>query len=372
MNGMTTNGKLFAGIIALALLVGGLVLINRLREDARPEPAGLDAAIPVKPVRSPRFPAPRMRASAPSQDALTGMARPTNWLAKILDGESSPKPTSEQIAPYLDRNRRSAESLLAAMRVTGDPAFLREAMEKYPNDPQVAYAAVFNEKSPEAHRHWLDALKKSAPDNALGFYLSSLDFFQSGQTDLAVHELLAANGKTRWQDYAVESILSAEEAYRAAGYSEIEAKASASFGLPLPQLAQLKNLSQNIGELANRYRESGDVASAQATVNMGLNLAQRVSEGSGSSWIIQDLVGIASELKLLESADPASPYDGLGRTIQDRRNELSQVRDEIKRLGRQSESVMLNLSEPDLIRFLDRWVLIGELDALRWAANRQP
>lgn len=369
---MKVNQKALASIIGLSLLVVGIGLVNRVRKDVPPEPTEPAIPIAVKAVRSPRLPAPQIQAADPLQDSLSGMTKPTNWVAKLLNGEWPSGPTSEQIAPYLEANRRSPESLLAALRVTGDSAFLKEAMEKYPNDPQVAFAAVFNDKTPESRRHWLDVLKQSAPDNALAFYLSSLDYFRSGQADLAVKELLTANGKTRWQDYAGESILSAEEAYRAAGYSEIEAKASASLGLPLPQLAQLKNLSQNIGDLANRYRESGDVASAQATIQMGLNLTQRISEGSGPSWIIQDLVGIASEIKLLESADPASPYDGLGRTVQDRINELSQNREEIKRLGRQSESVMQNLSEPDLIRFLDRWTLSGELDALRWAANRQP
>jgi hypothetical protein len=77
----------------------------------------------------------------------------------------------------LEENRRSAESVLAAFRTTEDQAFLREAVEKYPKDPRVSFAAYFAarnqpDSSPEERRQRLDAFKQSAPDNALADYLS--------------------------------------------------------------------------------------------------------------------------------------------------------------------------------------------------------
>ena len=50
---------------------------------------------------------------------------------------------TEQVEAYLKENQRSAASLLAASRVTKDQALLQEAMEKYPHDPQVSFAALF-------------------------------------------------------------------------------------------------------------------------------------------------------------------------------------------------------------------------------------
>ena len=63
-------------------------------------------------------------------------------------------------------NRRNAESLLVAARLTGDQSLLHEAMEKFPNDPRVDFDAWLGSASPEEKRKWLDIFKQSAPDNA--------------------------------------------------------------------------------------------------------------------------------------------------------------------------------------------------------------
>ena len=90
--------------------------------------------------------------------------------------------------------------MLAAYRTTGDQTLLAEAMQKYPNDPQVALeAASEKDASAEDHRQWLETFKQSAPDNALPNYLSALDYFKAGQTDQAVQELLAASGKPQFR-----------------------------------------------------------------------------------------------------------------------------------------------------------------------------
>jgi len=102
---------------------------------------------------------------------------------------------------------------------------LNEAMQKFPDDPQVAFeAALRKEVPPEDKRHWLDILKKSAPDNPLADYLSALEYFNSGQTDQAVQELIAASGKTKFTDYFLDRMQANEEAFRAAGYSEVETR----------------------------------------------------------------------------------------------------------------------------------------------------
>lgn len=72
----------------------------------------------------------------------------SNWVEQLVGGK---KLTLQQVAPYLKAKQRSAESLLAASGVTGDLSLLREAVERYPNDPHVNFAACFafkNEASP--------------------------------------------------------------------------------------------------------------------------------------------------------------------------------------------------------------------------------
>jgi hypothetical protein len=327
-----------------------------------------------------------MAVISPVAGPSVGHSAPTNLLAQLLTGNESFKLTPKQLELYLEENRRSAESLLAAFRTTEDQAFLREAVEKYPKDPRVSFAAYFAacsqpDSSSDERRQRLDAFKQSAPDNALADYLSAREHFNSGQTDQAVQDLMAASGKSGFQDYSGDFVQNAEEAYRAAGYSEAEAKALAACSLPLPQLAQLKRLGQNMVELATLYWQSGDESSAQAALQMGFNLAQQVGEPSGSHYLINELVGVNIESQILGSLEPGSLYDNAGRTVKDRLDELARSREEIQRLGDPStwmggerRDVLVALWEQmppqDLISFYDRVKVSGEREALRWALDK--
>src|SRR5262249_34473173 len=162
----------------------------------------------------------------------------TNLYVRFKD--SAPKLTSAQTETYLQENGRTAASLLAAFRCSGDISFLEEAKQKFPGDPQVAFEAAFRTNTPPAEReHWLEAFKQSAPDNPLPNYLSAIDLFKSGQTNLAVQELVAASGKHHFEDFTSDRVQNDEEAYLAAGYSISEAKAISSMQLLLPQLWQM-------------------------------------------------------------------------------------------------------------------------------------
>src|SRR5205814_8096048 len=119
--------------------------------------------------------------------------------------------------------------------VTENAALLAEAIQKFPNDPQVAFEAAFKkDSSPEERLQWLNALKKSDPENSLPDYLSAPDYFKAGQTDQAVRELISASGKKQFHDYTLDRVQDDEEAYLAAGYSAAEAKTIPSSQLLLP------------------------------------------------------------------------------------------------------------------------------------------
>lgn len=294
----------------------------------------------------------------------------SKWVEQVLGGK---KLSLQEVAPYLEAKQRNAESLLAAFRATGDTNLLREAVEKYPNDPRVNFAAIFKSGSPQERRQRLDALVQVAPDNALGNYLSARDYFKAGQTDQAVEELLAAANKPKFQDYSGDTMESLEEAYSAAGYLPVAAKAVAAFSLELPHLAELRGLGQSLGELADRYRQGGDEASAQTALQMGVDLGRQVSESTGQTTLIQDLVGIAIERNLLNTLDPASPYNSDGQTVKNRLDELARRRQTIKDIagGDNVLETLRVLPEQDQLAFFDRMKTSGELEALRWAKNRQ-
>ncbi len=291
-----------------------------------------------------------------------------NLIETMLRGNA--KLSLQQVAPYLEAKQRNAESLLAAWRATGDWGLLREAAEKYPNDPRVGLAAYFGLKegaSPEERRSRLDALRQAAPDNALAIYLSAQEYFKAGQTDRALGELAQISSNAKLQDYSGDFAQSAEEAYLAAGFSALEAKTLATFGLQFPHWAEINGLGQSLVNLANRCRQGGDEASAQAALQMGTGLAQQVCEGSEAHTLIQDLVGIAIERRVLGTMDPSSPWGNSGQTVKDRLAELDQRRRSVGELSSENTLTRLqDLLDSDQIGFFTRMRSSGESEALRW------
>jgi hypothetical protein len=355
--------------LLILVVVGGIIFKYSRRTP--PTPVEPVASLTSKRKLTPRLPAPRMQVPAPIVESPAEEVQATNIITLLRAGKELPRVSLAQIQPYLEANHRSAASLLAAFRVTSDPTLLQEAREKFPNDPQVAFAAMYQNGSPEERRQWLDNLKQSAPDNALANYLSAFDHFNSGRADQAVQDLTAAAGKPKWQDYSMDSIQSTEEAYRAAGYSEAEAKAAAVMGQPLPQLKELKDLGRNLSELANSYRQAGDEASAQAALQIGLGLGQRLEDPSARSPLVNNLVGLAIEQQILSTMDPASPYDNAGHTVKDQLDELARRRTALADLSKNTSGVIEKLSDQDLITYLDRQKTFGAQNALQWVLSRQ-
>jgi RNA polymerase sigma factor (sigma-70 family) len=324
------------------------------------------AAASAKP--APRLPAPPMQVTAPPATPLEEL-RSTNLYSRIKDGVQL---TAKQVESYLKAHGRNAASLLAAYRTTGDRALLAEAMQKYPNDPQVALeAASSKDASPEAQRQWLEAFKRAAPENALPNYLLARNYFKAGQTDQAVQELIAAYGKPQVQDYFVDRMSDDEEAYLAAGYSAAEAKALGPEQLELmPNRGDLKQLAYDMVDLANSYRRAGDEASAQAALQMAAQLGRRGQNGGPGQIAIDQFLGFAMETLALNAMDPNSPYGNNGQTARDRLNQIAQQKAALKELVTQSEPFRQTMADQDWIGYTDRLKTFGEEAALRWVLSK--
>src|SRR5207248_341675 len=145
----------------------------------------------------------------------------TNLYTRFKEGVTHLTP--QQLDAFLQANGRRASTLLAAYRTGKDVALLREALAKYPNDPQVTFeAATCPWMSDDEKRPWLKAFEQAAPDNALAYYLSAIDDLKSGQKDAAIRELAGSTGK-KFDDYTASRIEDDVDAYVSAGYSVAEA-----------------------------------------------------------------------------------------------------------------------------------------------------
>jgi hypothetical protein len=298
---------------------------------------------------------------------LPGTNAYSRWRAGCL-----PEIRPEQLADYLDKNARGPASLLAAFRSTGDKAFLQEAMQNYPSDPRVALGALLEGgSSKDDHRKWLDTLKGSAPDNALANYLSASDYLQAGQTSEAINELVTGSGKPIFQDYWADATQNTEEAYRAAGYSEAEAKTAAT-SLRVPEFTQLRGLDQGMLALAKTLGESGNQEEMQSVEQSGVALGQMLADPNARQSTGQYAMGMQIEQQFLSMMDPSSTVGQSRQTVKDQLAQISQQLQLFNSLAQKQGALLAGMSDQDLIDYADHLKVFGGLQALQWLANRQP
>jgi hypothetical protein len=191
----------------------------------------------------------------------------------------------------------------------------------------------------------------------------------AGQNDKAVQELSAASGK-RMDDYTTARVQDDDEAYLAAGYSPADAKQMATSQLLVPQLRPLKQLGLVAVDLAAAYQQSGDAASAQAVLQMDVNLGQQYAVPTPGEPTISQLVGIAIEKTALSAMDPSAPFGNTGLTVQDQLNQVTQQGQNVRNLAQQIEPLLPALSDQDWVVYKDRWMMFGEQNAEQWLVNK--
>ncbi len=292
---------------------------------------------------------------------------PTDSAGSSEEKESEPgvtKLTREQIDAYLLKTKRSPESLLNAFQETGDTNFLAEAVGKFPDNPVVQWTMLNQEISPEEHSRWLERLKVSSPDNALPNYLSALDDFKAGKNEQALAEIDSAS-KKKLSSFEQERAQSREEMYLLSGYSPLEAKEKTSQTLGLGNLAEMKQLSQEIGYLQQKYKATGDNSSNRQLGEVGVEIGRKYSQPN-TPYLINDLVGRAIENNALRNLDSETYYNFLGKTAGERMQEMKEQKQEIKNFAKTFPQTYSKLSDAEKMIYINRRMLDGEMNAWRW------
>ena len=355
--------------VAVAAVVG-LSWFNHHR--VRPVPASDPAprsAANDDPIAESIRPARRNSAGVPGGGVSTNNLTPWQLTLLRLQSGETPALPREKVEDYVERCKRDAPSLLAAYRLTRDKSYLTEAAQSHPNDPRIQIAMLGDASLPPDQRaQWLEGLKQSAPDNALGNYLSAADLFKAKQPVRALQELAAAAGKARFDDYATADIQATEELLLLAGRSPVEAKGTAFAGTLLPHLQSLTAVAKEMAALERDHLTRGDTASAEALANLGLSIARQISTGPSRGILIEQLVAMAFEKRVLEPLDQNRSYEFLRQTPAERLAVLQTQRDEIRSLTQKLDAFdpASGLTEPELLVYFERMKNSGELEALRW------
>jgi hypothetical protein len=276
----------------------------------------------------------------------------------------------------LAKHNRNATSLLAAFRALEDTNYLNEAATNFPNDPHVELAILAHDAFPADRRKWLDLFKASSPSNSLADYFSAQDHFKNGNTDAAVNDLLAASGKSQFDNFEMESRLDSEAMYLYSGKSPIESDHASLADISaeaLPELATFKRLAQGMGDLQKQYLAAGDADSAVNLAQMGMALGAQLSSGDSGKYAINQLVGIADENIVLAQLDPNTSYDFLnGQTPAQVLQQLKDQKKSYSALARQFSAAYPSLTEEEMASYLQRSKIYGEFDAMRWAVQQHP
>ena len=358
------TGKLLIAAAALVLLMG--IALSFLHKTPQPSPNQPEALKEVSERR-------QLSTSVQPTAHEDSSARPTQQ--QIDEGLTGlPKVPRVKVEEYVTHHNRDAASLLAAFRETGDTNYLYEAATNFAGNPQVQLAILARDVFPGERRKWLDAFKESSSGNSLANYLSAQDHFKNGQPDAAIKELLEASGKPQFTDYSMESYLGAEELSRFGGLSPMMANTAAMAAMAgdlLPELANMKGVANGILEAQKPYVNSGDAASVANLSEMGVNLADRLTTGEGGRFVINQLVGIATESIALKSLNQTEPYDFLGgKTPAQRLDELKQQKVSFRELTATLQPSFYSLPEAEQNSYIDRVKIYGEVAAMRWLQQR--
>lgn len=351
-------------ILALVLSVIGLLYLAE-RKSQRSADAPRDSITnPSSATRSAfRKNANGLADAGPAEPAPVNTS---NTFQRVMSGELDLQLTVEQWAEYLRQYGTNVETLLATQKKD----YIKLAAELFPNDPRVQYAVLARELFPEARREWLDRFKQSAPDNALAGYLSAREYLRAGDRDRGVKDFAEAAGRPHFNDYTLEQVQNMEDAQLSAGRSVLEAKMAAGSELLLPQLAMFRQLAQDAEKMQKEYLAAGDTASVELLAQMSRSLAQQLISGEGSRALVSQLVGVAIERLALSSLPPDSQPDFLDGTVQQRMDELTAFRQNVKTLTPQIEEILAWGNETEIISYFDRMKLQGEYKAMLWLQNR--
>jgi hypothetical protein len=263
----------------------------------------------------------------------------------------------EALDGHLAHEHRSAQSLLAAFQISGDIALLREAAERFPDEPSVQLEMALRGQSPEERRKALDALCESDPENALVDYLGAIDHIKQGDLESAFKDLTVAAGKPELDSYDLSIIQAREDAFLAADFSPAEAKAAGMFALPLDYIEPIKDLSNRLFDLQNDYARTGDVEAAESVRQMGQQLGRQIQ--AGNSLFLQELIGMSIERRFLNPT-----------TSEARIAEINQRISQFKELNNGAESslsnTLSNMSDTEVILYTERIKHEGEEAANQW------
>jgi hypothetical protein len=287
-----------------------------------------------------------------------------DFLKRMLNGEIA-KLTPEQIKHYVESRGRDALSLIVASFLSGSgDKWMEEAAERFPDDPRVAAGMLIKRGSSSETSEWIARLKEHDPGNSLGYLLAAKSALDGKDLDGAMKELSALES-TRMNDFRETWQSGITEAYRSAGYRGMEAEWLGMWQVPVAT-GEMGRLSAGIAEAMVAAQERGDRATAEALGRSGMKAAELVGGRGDRDLLINQLISVSMERKLLNQLHAFDLIPGDERLVVDRLSEMDKRIARIKSVIQSHTELLPTITESELRQFTRRVQVEGELKAMEW------
>lgn len=352
-------------LILLAVLIGCIAYFAFT--------AQIPPAFPAKPEKSAREAKPPLGrllgeiefpADQPAQTSRKKIPLEKFWM-RYFGETNRPTLSAAQLKRHIETRGHSAASLLAALHISGNLDYLREAYDRYPANPDVLMELALLSESPEERLEAIQAIRKIDPDWGLPNYLLALEQAKAGDREAAMLTFLAA-GSSKFVDYSsVQKWEGIEQAYLDNGFAPHEAKFIGLMTAPAPDLMSLLKMSKEMTSLQTDFLKKGDTSSALQLAQAARALNQKKQAESFET--LEIVTGNGIETSFLKNLPPATELgSGLtaGQRLADLRTKNEQIREAI------SIKTFLQMNEQELSDFVESAKIHGELEAtLRWNAK---
>ncbi|MEO7100316.1 MAG: hypothetical protein ABI162_13210 [Luteolibacter sp.] len=348
---MSARNKLYITAAALLLLAVGILLRPSTEHPTAAATVPAERSRSINRETNPPTPPPTPRRAKDFQTTLMKLAT-----------ESERKLTHQEIDNYVEAQNRSMDSLLSAFRLSGDEAYLKEALEKFPNNPQVLFCALQLSSDPAKRLEMLESFKRADPGNGIGNCLAAGALFDLGKNDEAFAELLRSSGKPI-TDFTITFYHNDEEAYLTAGFSPVLAKMTTLYTSSKGGFMQMRGITKKLDELRGNYASTGDDAAVQSVRDIQSEMGGHLQE---DPTVVGKLVGIAVEKGALKGLDTPE--------ARARWEELDQRQKSLSEKALKIPTLMENpaVPESDWVLYFDRAKLFGENAANDWILGKYP
>ena len=281
----------------------------------------------------------------------------------------------ERCAKWLATRERDAASLIAMLDLTGDNALLDEAAERFPNDPRVCLAMIARLNDGGDPMPWVESLIAAEPGNPAGWYLKARALAKAKKPEEAIQALREATAiKGRPESHLRDRMVTVREAALASGASVREA-ASVAVMAPLSRIdpTPIAGSLRLLREQTDQAKAAGNLDKAAEIAALGAASAEHYALTHAPSTM-DEIVRLSLLKSSLQNLEADTEYGTGGKTagtrVQEVEAEIKSLNELVQRDSLMDDPHLTRLTDSQVARFSDEYILHGEMAARRWLATQ--